>query len=77
MHICKHCGDVIERWTCVCNPRREISDQCELCHNELAHDRIVPQFMTPQFGGMDDPAWADDEELNGSAANARRAMEDG
>jgi hypothetical protein len=77
-HTCKHCGDAIERWTChSCKRQREISDQCKLCHDELVHDKIVPQFMRPQFGGRDDPCWSDDEDAQGYGALARKLMEDG
>ena len=73
---CKHCDTEIKSWDCErCHKR--VTDQCKLCHGELVHDIIVPQFMRPQFGGKSDPAWADDEDAGGYGAIARRAMEDG
>jgi len=60
---CRHCGTKIPPWECE-RCHKEIADQCRLCHDELVHDIIVPQFMRPQFGGgrygpTDDtsPAW--------------------
>lgn len=74
-YVCKYCGDAIDKWKCPdCG---QITDQCKLCHNELAHDKIVPQFMKPQFGGTSDPFWWDDEDAQGYGANARKHMEDG
>ena len=68
---CKHCRDAVKKWECR-RCKRFVTDQCRLCHNELVHDKIVPQFMRPQFGGAVDPGWRDDEDSGGYGANAPR-----
>lgn len=71
---CRACGELTEIWKCdLCD--KWIREECRECHLELKHNKIIPQFMTPQFGGHRG-IYTD---MDGNTANdsAVRALEDG
>ena len=74
LSLCRHCDE--EYTVYECPPcKKEIRGACKACHNEVVHDIIKPQFMTPQFGGGP-PAKAEDD-AGPWQSNAIRDMEDG
>ena len=49
---CKHCDGLYSVFTCeTC--KKTIRGVCKECHDEVIHGVITPQFMNPQFGGID------------------------